>query len=617
MASSSNTLAVDVFPPCTASWLARAEGHLKDTRLRQNARQHPKQYRMHGSQQGVQTGAAAVRAERARQRILARLFCRLGMPAIQALLDSRKNERRIEIRTTLPEPDRAQREQVFAGVFAKVVHRELQSLQFAQDASDPVNSRTHFLDTLSFLLDRITNATPTATQGPPALPTPSSKPSNTRPPLSLTRNPSAPTEPTTNTTTIFKSKSDLPSATDPSVKVKLLELELLELKQVHQTLNASHTSLRYLYNAAVNTDATTPQALDHRRSILLKSHLAQLQRQVTTLGDSVSARDSFRADAGQELRHVRDKLKSSLDASESTSKSKSKNTEQHNQVIRHAIQALDGLQKQLVRQDKLDLNHDVPPALEFMNEFIHPERRKNIKPVSLLDACSGSISHLNLRHVGRLESQLHRLFHDLKSIETTLSTSFAPNIALDIKDQVQTTLDITMSSLVSTMNSLLSLSVLLPVAPLPEIGRVLRTGFPTIPSLEEAMSIMPAMNPTLSARIKEIMAFFIHAIEAYKRLHDEERSALQGELDKHRATYEKYTTSMGQAVNKLDESRRDLAQELTDIRAPVVRLQKHMLSLLDGFTKEAIVSFLEDAETALGEVVLKVDELNSRFCSQA
>ncbi|TPX30799.1 hypothetical protein SmJEL517_g05724 [Synchytrium microbalum] len=608
------------------------------------------------------------KAERARQRIIARLFTKLDVDSPQQLLDTRKNERRLEVKGNLPEGEKRNRELVFNGVFAKIVDRELQKQQYGRrrSASDLVNSKVDFLETMSFLLSKISGDAPrtnTATtktltrsastpiQRPaeetsvkPNVPSsagstrasvvpspssskpPSRKPSATKVDLPAT----AAKPPTTPVATVKRTPSvtAIPTATSPTrkedldAKVKMLEQELLDLRHSHDTLNASYTSLRSLYDTAVNTDATTPQTLDHRRSMLLKSQIAQLQRQVVSYRDSVLGRDTFMADAGQELRHVKDTLKSILNepdhpASKTKSASNINNSsnDSRQQLLKGAIQALDTLQKQTGRQvkDRLDLQQPAPAALEFMSEFIHPDRRRDVKPVSLLDACSGQISHINLRHVGRLESQLHRLFHDLKSIEISLSTSFAPNVAPSLKEHVQTTLEGTEKSLISAMNSLLSVSVLIPMAPLPAIDQVVRTGFPTIPTIDETMAKLPTLNANQSARVNEVMTSLLTAVESYKRLHDEEKVAMESELQYHRSVYDSYTTGVGQAVSKLDSSKQDLIKEMKEVLIPITRLQTHMVSLLDGFTKEAIVSFLEDAEKGLSEVTSKVKAMTNEF----
>lgn len=81
--------------------------------------------------------------------------------------------------------------------------------------------------------------------------------------------------------------------------------------------------------------------------------------------------------------------------------------------LKLSLQTIDALIKHITRQakDRLDTRDDEQsPAVEFLSEFICPKRTRDLAPVSLADVCSGSIEHLNLRHVGRLESQLHVLY---------------------------------------------------------------------------------------------------------------------------------------------------------------------------------------------------------------
>lgn len=57
-----------------------------------------------------------------------------------------------------------------------------------------------------------------------------------------------------------------------------------------------------------------------------------------------------------------------------------------------------------------DVTTTTIPIIRFLSEFIAPHRNSNVSPVTLSDVCSGNLDHINLRHVSRLESLLHKLY---------------------------------------------------------------------------------------------------------------------------------------------------------------------------------------------------------------
>jgi hypothetical protein len=137
--------------------------------------------------------------------------------------------------------------------------------------------------------------------------------------------------------------------------------------------------------------------------------------------------------------------------------------------------------------------------------------------VSLDQVCSGKIDHLNLKHVSRLESQLHtvleckfffilaRMFPPwqncisklnqittvLVQVRSSFQTSLLPNVIPELASHLTHLFSQTEKELHSSIQSLLALSVLVPAAPLPSLERLEIHKGVRIPSADEVLSLFP------------------------------------------------------------------------------------------------------------------------------
>ncbi|KAJ3416838.1 hypothetical protein HDV05_008423 [Chytridiales sp. JEL 0842] len=99
-------------------------------------------------------------ATRGRQRILAALLSQVGFDSTSRLIETRKIEKRQEIKNNTPDEDKRIHENVFNAVFAKIANRELEQCGYSDElvwdqSSSTLKCRKGFLEIMNFLLNRM------------------------------------------------------------------------------------------------------------------------------------------------------------------------------------------------------------------------------------------------------------------------------------------------------------------------------------------------------------------------------------------------------------------------------------------------------------------------------
>ena len=84
--------------------------------------------------------------------------------------------------------------------------------------------------------------------------------------------------------------------------------------------------------------------------------------------------------------------------------------------LKLCVQYIEALKRQMNRtiKDRLRNNSEEnkTPDFLFISEFVAAPKRSS-SVASLAEICSGSLDHLNLKHVSRLETQLHTLYESM------------------------------------------------------------------------------------------------------------------------------------------------------------------------------------------------------------
>jgi hypothetical protein len=139
------------------------------------------------------------------------------------------------------------------------------------------------------------------------------------------------------------------------------------------------------------------------------------------------------------------------------------------------------------------------PAMLLLADFIAQPRGAECQPVHAAHLCSGSVAHLNLGQVGRLEGVLWSLTARLQALHATLDTAFLPHTLPGFRERTSTLLQGCQDGLQDACAALLSLSVLVPAAPLPALAQVRRLGgVDCSPDAGEEAQLLLARLPNLS-----------------------------------------------------------------------------------------------------------------------
>lgn len=189
-------------------------------------------------------------------------------------------------------------------------------------------------------------------------------------------------------------------------KLNQLEFEIQEIKKECTGVVKKYSQLESLYKEALEWSG---KDVGKKQIFLLKSQNIQLERFSNDLVKELNSKEGFVHQVDEDLYKIRDILARVVGL---LSLGKAEKIQEGLRELKLTCQYLEALQKQIHRKLKdhtrESREEDKTPDFEFLSEFISTP--KHSQKVSLADICSGSISHLNLKHVSRLESQLHGLY---------------------------------------------------------------------------------------------------------------------------------------------------------------------------------------------------------------
>jgi hypothetical protein len=267
-----------------------------------------------------------------------------------------------------------------------------------------------------------------------------------------------------------------------------------EKTQLERQLENIHS----LYNQLVGDQRVTNQTnrikkkeeLNDRRSMLYQSQIIQLKRQLGIYKEIAQKKELFVYSAQEQANLVLERFQKYVASLESSQKIPE---------LESLFKRLEALAKHISRQERDNIDNLSDPQFQFISDFVSPK-----SVLTLHKASDGSIDHLNVEQVARLDVQLQSLYGKLSELEASLSTSFEPNVAPLFQKQVQTVFEASMNELVGAMNSLLSVSTLLPAAPIPSVDRVTPLN-PVASSFEELFQkLSPPISETVLNRIRPV-----------------------------------------------------------------------------------------------------------------
>jgi hypothetical protein len=160
-------------------------------------------------------------------------------------------------------------------------------------------------------------------------------------------------------------------------------------------------------------------------------------------------------------------------------------------ILSDCSKRIEGISRSIKRKEKDRIEkHGLDLPFYFSSDFLG-SKKKELQHTTLADISSGSLKHINLVHISRLEKKLGVLYTSLLSLETCLSSCWEPHFVKPLfQDRVSKTFSSAMEQLVLSLNSIASLTPLLPVAPLPSIEKVKSIGGPIVPRVMELVDVL-------------------------------------------------------------------------------------------------------------------------------
>ncbi|KAJ3388590.1 hypothetical protein HDU92_001408 [Lobulomyces angularis] len=396
-----------------------------------------------------------------------------------------------------------------------------------------------------------------------------------------------------------------------SKKIFDLEQENLKLKKENDIIKSEIQAFKNVFEISTDENVFSStkgdaneiylkfSKINIRRSVLLKSKIVQLQRKNAALSEYYN----YSRIEDIELLELKDFLKHALTSS--------KSFEELKKDVKKCLGKVENL-----RNIKFSTNYDRNTVntendsnfLKFFTEFLNPLHKNELNVVSLHN--KDGLENLNLRHVSRLESQLHKFYGDLVTLEQRIKISFLPNCLPEFKEKMDESFVNSMDQLLYVMNNLLSLSTLLPTAPTPAIEKIQRVGFPEIPTLEQIIRSFPPMSGAFKEKVEVIITSLLNSVINYKELNDIENSNLKSELNFHKDIYEKHNGNIVKLVNALEIKKNTLLEEVEGIFASVRSLRERMISLQNNFNQENVMKFLEYIENEVNQILaVQVDQI--------
>jgi hypothetical protein len=243
--------------------------------------------------------------------------------------------------------------------------------------------------------------------------------------------------------------------------------------------------------------AQTERIADERRLLMLQCHAMQLERQVLAQQRALQLRENAVLEASNAAHAARDAAARLSAADPPAARDAAAAA-----IVRLMDRATGALAESM---GACSADQSIKQWLAFTNPFVQvpPATRlpaaasqtPAVEGVTLLDVCSATTSHINLRQVARLEAMLRKLHARLLALRTVLrSFPGSASIGQAVEESC--------GHLQHTALKLVSLSVLLPAAPLPDIDRVVGD-VPEDPRHDGAFPQHPRVSD-FSARLREL-----------------------------------------------------------------------------------------------------------------
>ncbi|KAH9248099.1 hypothetical protein BASA83_006294 [Batrachochytrium salamandrivorans] len=588
----------------------------------------------------------------AKQKILAFAFQSLGIDSVRHLLESRKQDKRQDIKSNINDVDRQMKEDIFRTIFTQLITQELGTLSCTLDISKEslLTSRSQYMSVLLFLVDTIqknctkklvhpsqpstkkavsaselcdsgqekhTAIAPKyiselASGGDSHMRLIKQKKSKSTPQLSSPGQNHLEISDTVMAIALQSNGKNVPGRKVKSEKLiidptdvryfeqknKLLSKQVCDLqkeldlvKEKHKRLEDEHALLKEVYDKATR-ETTQTDGQDDPTSILALLNRRRIMLLKSQNIQLLRQLDLYRKDTDTQEEFVYGVSETArqiqLFLKELSESQSFSKDASKKKQVVDCLRKLESIHKHSVRHSRDQLD---------------PKEESRSLSFRFVSAFVSSKGLLSKKPKG---VTIDDIASELVRFSKCITAIVEPNAATLIETHVREILQSVLSQTLTVAEGLFSLQVLVPAPPLPRLDKVLSDPNECPPSLRAIINCIPA---GVNAKLKEPLELLEKSLFTEQKLHAIQLDALNKELEYHRGIYVKYNTMISSVIQKLDSRRKSIAKLLIDSVTPLQNLQTHLGSL--ELTRDAVVVFLEKFEAALVTVLGCIGELNA------
>ncbi|XP_055956379.1 uncharacterized protein LOC126818094 isoform X2 [Patella vulgata] len=328
---------------------------------------------------------------------------------------------------------------------------------------------------------------------------------------------------------VLHCNSDQSNPSNSAILLKM-DREMQELKEENKKLKLQLLDERSMLEQLLNE--TSQEKFDERRINLLKAQIIQLERQTLILSEALGNRSENLLEVENVLKWLTDELRSYIAADV-----KGSNIPVSRAHLMAMVETAESARIKLFKGIENNSKENLIKPTMFINDFI---KKKNQEDLTLLDITSGQMSHINLKHVGQLESKLSQLYKELIKLRESLCETDNPvkkitsdHIAKCFKERL--TSDIVKSSTLcrDCSTDLLSLSLLYPAAPWSALKRPILKEV----TIEEFMSMLPSLPKPKTVELHRCIEGLLKTCNYRHTMLEREVKALRDEVKFHQSIY--------------------------------------------------------------------------------
>jgi hypothetical protein len=381
-----------------------------------------------------------------------------------------------------------------------------------------------------------------------------------------------------------------------SARVTEAEKTIRVLEEENESLRKELADLRALYKQLLTEGQH--ETFDERRVMLLKSQVIQLERQMILLTAALGSRSSTLIEVENSVAAVTDFCKSLLQHRDSCREIRVSHAD-----IDRVIATLESARARLFRAAETTSDDAIAQPLAMIGDFIR--NRPDCKVVTLFDVCRGGVDHINLRHVGRLETKLVALYKQLTLVNSALrvcvqSTSPAarcrlPDVPTAAFSRLSGHVSKSCEMLERVCCDLLQLSLLVPSAPFPVHDR---------PFLGEITvdNVMTALRGSKVRDVRPLVEAMVKAMNHSLHVASADKSVLLNELEFHRCVYEHQSNYADSLLAAFDDAFAKFETGIEEkFRQPLTSILSSFEQLKRSLSHESLLSFIDvfDKNTAV------------------